>query len=124
MPATTELIYDGDCRFCTRCVRIIAAWDRAGAIRLVPFQAPGAMATHPDLTLEEAREAMQFYDARGKRWAGAEAFREAARLLPAGGPLAFVLGLPGIRQLAGAVYRLIARNRYRLGCDSQSCTRP
>ncbi|MBI3890945.1 MAG: DUF393 domain-containing protein [Candidatus Wallbacteria bacterium] len=121
MPAPNELLYDGDCGFCTRCVRVLAAWDRYGAIRMVPFQAPEGLSGHPDLAFEDVQKAMQFYDATGKRWAGSEAFREIARLMPLGAPVAFLLGLPIIRQLAALAYGWIARNRYRLGCNSSGC---
>src|SRR5664279_24784 len=36
------LVYDGDCRFCVRSAKLVASWDREGAVELVPHCArPG-----------------------------------------------------------------------------------
>lgn len=117
-----QLLYDGDCCFCARCVKLLAAWDRAGRVEKVPFQAAGVLEAHPDLTAAEAHGAIQFYDALGRRWSGADALREMARNLPLGAPVALALGLPGIRWIADRAYRCVARNRHRVGCKSSACS--
>jgi predicted DCC family thiol-disulfide oxidoreductase YuxK len=65
--------------------------------------------------------AMQFIDARGRAYAGAEAAVRAVALRRIG-RLAFLYYLPGLRQLLDWTYRLLARHRYRLmGCRDGTC---
>ncbi len=110
------LLYDGDCRFCARSADLIASWDRGGAVEVIPFQRSGVAERFPHIPPEAFREAMQLVGPGGKTWAGAAAVERLVRLLPGGRPLGCLFALPFARPLADFGYRLVARNRYRLGC--------
>jgi predicted DCC family thiol-disulfide oxidoreductase YuxK len=105
------LVYDGDCGFCRRSVRVL---ERIGPdAELVAYQS----ADLPALGLTEAlaAAAVQWVGSDGSVRAGHEAI--AGALLTAGRVWRIagrVMLLPGISWTAARVYRLIADNRSRL----------
>ena len=116
------LVFDGDCAFCARSVRFVEKRIRR----------------HPEirswqsldldtlgLTQAECEEAVQWVGADGQR---ASAHLAVARTLIHGGRGWAILGrvvlLPGIRSLAGVVYRWIARNRHRMPGGTAECNLP
>jgi predicted DCC family thiol-disulfide oxidoreductase YuxK len=103
-------IYDGDCGFCSRCVD----WaSRRSEVKFVPFQRTD-LATY-GVTEEAAAEAVHFVGDDGRVVRGAAAVAAVFSTCGGGWPLVGkAMRLPGIRGLAEIVYRLIARNRYRL----------
>ena len=116
-----KLVYDGDCDFCRRQVRLVERWDKGARIEAVPFQTADTQGL--GVSREAAEEAMHLVAPSGTVWRGAEAAREVLRLLPPVRPLAWLFGAPGAMFVAEAVYRWIARRRHRLGCDSEVCRR-
>lgn len=117
------LVYDGDCRICTRSVDLVSSWDRRGAVEIVPFQRGGVRERFPWIPEESFRQAMQLVGPENETWSGAAAAERLVRLLPGGRPLGCLFALPFARPLADRVYRFVARNRYRLGCGTH-CARP
>lgn len=120
-----HLIFDGDCGFCTTS----ATWF---AERLNHDETDPVVAAWQHLDLEAlgvegercAREVV-WVSADGTQAGGAQAF--ASWLRHRRGPrrmLGSVLTLPLVRQLAGIVYTLIARNRYRLPGGTPACALP
>lgn len=78
-----DLIFDGQCGFCTRSVQWLRRLDRHGRIRLHPLQDDAVLARF-ELTEEQARGAVWVIDAEGRRLQGAEAVAAAvdAALFP------------------------------------------
>jgi predicted DCC family thiol-disulfide oxidoreductase YuxK len=116
------LLYDGDCGICTRLAGFVVR-------RLRPRYAVSAYqdADLPTygLTAAQCDAALQFADAAGRAHAAQNAV---ARLLlaaaPGWRPLGALLLLPGVNQLAGLVYRWVARNRARLPGGTPACALP
>ncbi|MDX6285366.1 MAG: hypothetical protein QOG53_851 [Frankiales bacterium] len=112
------LVFDGDCSFCTSSARV--AGRIAPTARIVPWQEADLNALGIDQ--EAASAALQWVDSDGRVSAGADAV---ARMLRTGALLWRILGavmlLPGIRQLAGVGYRLVAKNRHRLPGGTPAC---
>lgn len=112
------LVFDGDCAFCTSCVR---ALERVGPrARIVAWQ----LADLPALGLseEQAAAAVQWVGEDGGVRSGHEAI--AAALASAGGiwrALGRLLAAPGISWIAAGVYRLVAANRQRLPGGTPAC---
>lgn len=105
------LLYDGDCRFCTSCARLLARIGPRATI--VPWQSLDLDGL--PITERQAGEAVQWVAADGEVRSGHEAI--AAALVTAGQPwraLGRVLVLPGISWLAARGYRLVAANRRHL----------
>lgn len=118
------LVYDGDCRVCSRIARGIRAWDRRHQIEVVPSQDDGVMERFPWIPAHAFREALQLVGPGGRTWQGAAATEQLVSVLPRGRWIAWVFHVPFVRALADRFYRWFARNRYHLGCAEHCQTRP
>jgi predicted DCC family thiol-disulfide oxidoreductase YuxK len=116
------VIFDGDCAICSTLAGVIERRLRPPAA-VAPWQRLDLAAY--GLTDLECIEALQYVDADGRVYAAELAV---ARLLRASRPWArpagFVIELPGIRSLAGVIYRWVARNRSRLPGGTPACAVP
>lgn len=123
------VVYDGACALCTSSAVGLGRRFGPDRVVLLDLQAPGAMASHPSLrgvTREAAMERMHVVLPGGRVVAGAEAVARIAAAARWVGWIAFAYYVPGVRQLAEALYRVVARNRYRLfgrtrRCDGGTC---
>jgi predicted DCC family thiol-disulfide oxidoreductase YuxK len=114
------LVFDGDCGFCTRSVRLLNALDRDRRVTAVPSQKSGVPAS-VGLTAEECEESAWAIAPDGGRYRGAEAVNAAVAVaLGSAGPL-LLYSLPGVRQLQDFVYHLAASNRGLLPGDRPYC---
>jgi predicted DCC family thiol-disulfide oxidoreductase YuxK len=116
------LVFDGDCALCTTLASFVQR--RMGPrYRIAPWQRLdlGSLG----LTAEECATALQYVDAEGQVFAAQDAV---ARLLLASAvwwrPLGAVLLVPGVRWVAGVVYRWVARNRSSLPGGTPACALP
>ena len=116
------LVYDGDCAFCLRCVALLAKWDTRSQLRFVAFQQPAELIDLPFIPRAALEQAMHLVTPDDAIYAGADAVPPMLRVLPGGRLVAWVFAIPGARWLARRVYRVVARNRHRLGCGSSTCT--
>lgn len=110
------LVYDGECRLCTRSADLVATWDRRGIVEIVPFQRGGVRRRFPWIAESAFHEAMQLVGPADETWSGAAAAEQLAKILPGGRPLGCLFALPFARPIADRVYRVVAKNRGRLGC--------
>lgn len=119
--ASPILVYDGDCGFCSACVRLIRRRIHPG-VRAVPWQRTDL--SQLGATRQQAERAVLWVSRDGSIHAGAMAI--AHLLLDAGAPWAQVgaaIRIPPIRWFAAGTYRLVARNRHRLPGGTPSCGR-
>jgi predicted DCC family thiol-disulfide oxidoreductase YuxK len=121
-----SLIFDGDCAFCTWSASWLAERlhrkDGLNA-QLVAWQFADLAAL--GISRQRAQQEALWIAADGTISGGAEAF--AAWLRFRGGAYGFAgsgMSLPGVRRLAAAVYRLIAKNRHRMPGGSPACALP
>ena len=113
-------MFDGDCGFCSSGARL--AQRIAPAVDVRPYQ-DSDLASF-GLTAQECDAALQWVGAGG---AAAGAMAVARLLVAAAGvwaPVGHLLLLPGIRSVAGWLYRLVAANRYRLPGGTPACRVP
>ena len=114
------LVFDGDCAFCSSSVRLLERWVGRRPV-IVAWQR--ADLNQLGLTPEQCSEALQWVGLHGQQRHGADAV--AATLRHAGKGwwvIGAVMSVPGIRQLAGVVYRWVARNRHRLPGGTPACS--
>ncbi|HVL89226.1 MAG TPA: DCC1-like thiol-disulfide oxidoreductase family protein [Actinomycetota bacterium] len=112
MSPDVALLYDDNCGFCRRAVRMVLAWDRHGRIRAVPLQAPEALELLPDMTEAQRMDSWHLV-VGGRVYSAGAATGPLMRLLPAGAPGAVIAEtFPRGTERA---YRWIAANRERLG---------
>jgi predicted DCC family thiol-disulfide oxidoreductase YuxK len=123
--ASLTVLFDGACPLCRASAERVRRSDSAGRIELVDLHDPAVAARFPDLNAAEAMRLMQAVDARGRIYSGVDAWARIGLRLPGWKWLAWLLLLPGIRQVAAAVYGWVARNRSRWNreaCADGSCT--
>lgn len=113
------VIFDGDCGICTRLAGLTRERLRPRAA-VEPWQQLNLEAY--GLDARTCDEALQYVDAQGRVY-GAE--RAVSRLLlisrPWARPIGLLIGMPGIRRMAGFVYRWVARHRHRLPGGTAAC---
>ena len=118
------VVFDGDCKVCTRLSRVLRQWDSGKELEVVSSQQPGVTARFPWIPMRAYADALQLVAANGTTWQGAAAIEQLLTVLPRGGWIAWVFKIPFIRPLADRFYRWFARNRYRLGCGAHCPSRP
>ncbi|WP_405471333.1 thiol-disulfide oxidoreductase DCC family protein [Streptomyces canus] len=117
------LAYDGDCGFCPAAVdRIRAA--AAPAMEAVPWQFLPEESTAPHVERLD-REVLLLRGSLAVA-GGAEALAGFVGSSPSRTyrTAAAVLGLPGVRTCARAVYRWVSRNRHRMPGSTTACAVP
>ncbi|MFE9425413.1 thiol-disulfide oxidoreductase DCC family protein [Kitasatospora sp. NPDC006697] len=116
------LVFDGDCAFCSSCVRAAERWLPGGwAARPWQFTELAELG----LTEERAQREVLWVTPAGEVYGGAQA--AAKLLLRAGGGWAYlggVLRLAPVRPVAGLVYRWVSRNRHRMPGGTAACALP
>jgi predicted DCC family thiol-disulfide oxidoreductase YuxK len=118
--ATPTFVYDGDCAFCSSCVKFAERRIPTSA-RLIPFQFADLEALA--LTVEQCEESV--------RWVGdstaagpdgiALLLRDAGRMWWVAGS---VLQWPPVRLLAWPVYRWVAKHRHQMPGGTAACSLP
>ncbi|MBA3848517.1 MAG: hypothetical protein C0502_00795 [Opitutus sp.] len=118
-PPQPVLLYDGECGLCHACVRLLLRADRAGVLRFAPLQSPPAQAFLRAQGLPAGKSDTLVFvpdwtrPAPGRHLVRTDAVLAACAV--AGGwvaPLAELRAVP--RAGRDAVYKLVARFRYRL----------
>ena len=114
------ILYDAHCRLCVGSRARLERWATADRLRFVPIQDPEAPALAPGRSEADLQGQMHVVE-DGRVYGGAEGWFRILRLAPL--ELAWLRAAP--RFLATAVYRLVARNRYRwfgrVECDDGTC---
>lgn len=112
-PERPTVVFDGSCGFCRDTVDLVARWDRARRLVLVPFQDADRVAAL-GLTQPDVAAALHLVLPDGRVFAGADAVAELLRLLPRLRWAAGVFRIPGVRPAARRVYAWVARRRHCL----------
>jgi len=105
------LLYDGECPMCVFQMKMLSWMDWFGALALLPLSDPHAQEIAPQLSREDLLEAIHCVTPQGRVYRGARAIRFVGVRLPLLVPLAIVLWIPGVIQIAEIVYQWISRNR-------------
>lgn len=115
-------VFDGDCAFCSSCVRFIEARIPTTAT-IVPWQFSDLDAL--GLTLDEVESAVQWIGPDGTRAAGPDAIalllRDAGRFWELPGR---ALQLRPVGLLAWPVYNWIAEHRHMMPGGTEACSLP
>ncbi len=120
VPAQDVVLFDGLCRICTQGAKSLRQWVTPDEVELVSFRDEGVLARFAVLTAERCEASMQLVRRDGRLFEGAEAIVQVLRhrLL---GKLTFAYYAPGVRQLADALYRFIARRRFKIAGRTGAC---
>jgi predicted DCC family thiol-disulfide oxidoreductase YuxK len=125
-PATGRyvVLYDGDCRFCTRWKERMEPRDRDGRIEWLSIHDPSVAGRFPGLDREDALRQMYVFAPDGAVHKGADGWMALFGVLRGLRFLPWLGGVPGARAVMRRVYRAIAERRYRLSCSGAACRRP
>jgi predicted DCC family thiol-disulfide oxidoreductase YuxK len=113
MSAALTLYYDGRCPFCATEMARLAHWDRASRLAFVDIARPGFDPSHLGATLQELNLEVFSQRADGAVLTGVGSLL-AAYTLVGKGWLVWPLRVPVLRAVLSWLYRLFARNRYRM----------
>jgi predicted DCC family thiol-disulfide oxidoreductase YuxK len=125
----TTAIYDGYCVLCKQSKRIVQALDWFKRVEFLDLHNWSEVERrYPNLDFETAMGQMHVVDKQGNLIGGFHGVRRLLRDLPLGWPIWAILHIPGVDWLGVQVYRLIARNRYRINkffgaavCENGAC---
>ena len=121
------VLYDGDCPFCQRSVRILQRFDWLKKLHCQDCRDTERLPkTDVPLDAERMLEEMHLVTPDRKRvYAGFSAFRWMAWRMPPTWLIAPFLYLPGVLWLGNRVYRWVAHHRYQIvPCKDGVCTLP
>ena len=112
--ARLVVLYDADCGFCSWCATALDRLDGRHRLRLLPLQ---RAATYLDDAPPQATLLDQIHvrDEAGRWHRGGTALLRVAGVVPILRPLAVAGRIPPVRWVFEAWYRVVARNRHRLG---------
>jgi predicted DCC family thiol-disulfide oxidoreductase YuxK len=116
------VFFDGVCVLCNGFVDRVLRADREGKLRFAPLQGETARALLPPLGDDPERWSVLYLDEEGLHERSDVSLRVWRRLGGAYRLLALLRFVP--RPLRDAVYRLIARNRYRWFGKREACRLP
>ena len=121
-----QVFFDGACPLCSREVGVYRKRDVEGRIEWVDIAGAGFEAGAYGVDGGRLNEEMHVRRGDGRVVTGVEGFREVWRGLPRRVFTGVVLGMlrvPGMMWVARVLYRVFARNRYRLTgrCVAEGC---
>ena len=120
-----HLIYDGQCGFCRRSLRLARRLDVRRRLRFHDATLRQAVLREfPELAGADFAEAMFAVDARRRVHRGFFAFRRLIWESPLMWPLIPLFYAPGASIAGPRLYSWVARNRHRFGCESDVCDLP
>jgi len=114
------IVFDGDCVFCSRSMRLVGRADRAGRFRMAPAQQPLGRALYRHIGLPTDRFDTYLVLIEGRLHQRTDALIAMAGLLPWPWRAAKLLRFVP-RRLRDAGYDLLARHRYRLFGREAAC---
>jgi len=125
---THLVLYDDECPLCTFQMKLLSWLDWQNRLALVPLSDDSAQQAAPTVTRDELRAAIHCVTAGGKILRGARCLRFAGMRLPLLLPVALILWIPGVIQIAEVVYKWVSQNRYVLsrlfGCKEACAIMP
>ncbi len=120
-----DVIYDGQCGFCVRSLKVCRALDVRGALRF--HDANARQKVHgmfPELANADFENAMFAVAPDRRVTRGFFAFRRILRESPLMWLLLPLFYFPGSGTIGPSVYAWVAKNRGKFGCESDVCELP
>ena len=120
-----HVIYDGQCGFCIRSLKVCRALDVRGALQFHDANMrKDIFAAFPELMQADFENAMFAVAPDRSVTRGFFAFRRILCESPLMWPLLPVFYFPGAKWIGPKVYAWVARNRGRMGCATDLCELP
>ena len=111
--ARSTLIYDGDCKFCIRCVEWLKKITK-GKVECLSFQS--SRERFPEILIGDCERSIHWIDLSGNVFEGAEAiFRTLACVSDKEWMLRIYKNVPGVALVSEFIYQVVSKNRKILG---------
>ena len=124
-PPSLDIIFDGQCAFCRRVLRMIARLDWRRQIRFYDGRDESCVARlFPMLRQSDLERAMYAVSEHGEVFRGFFAFRRLVWPVAALWPMLILFYLPGASFIGVRVYDWVSWHRHELGCGSKACELP
>jgi len=107
------LLYDDDCGFCRWSVDKVLRWDRGGRVRTAAIQGAEGGALLHELDVAARLASAHVVAPDGTVHSAGTLAEPLFRALPGGGPIAAIAHT--FPRTTDRLYRLVARNRFRIG---------
>ena len=121
---TLHIVYDGQCGFCMRSLKIVKALDLFGDLRFYDSHNPDTYRLFPQLRGANVDDAMYTIAESELPHEGFFAFRRLIWSSPLMWPLIPLFYFPGGSFLGSRIYAWVARNRSKFGCQTEVCDLP
>lgn len=127
------VVYDGECQLCLATVDKLRRMPIRATLTFVPLQRLISKETLPwpgidDVPPEALAAQLHVTDEQGRRYSGADGVLKLMSLAPGLVWLSRLGRLPGMYSIVRAIYRVVARHRYRLfgrtSCSDGVCSLP
>src|SRR3954468_8260410 len=122
------VLYDGECSLCTFQMKVLTWLDWFHTAELCPLSDARTEVLAPQISREQLLEAIHCISNKGEIYRGARAIRFVGMRMPLLVPLALILWVPGVIQVAEKIYGWVSRNRYLLsrlfGCKEACALLP
>jgi predicted DCC family thiol-disulfide oxidoreductase YuxK len=115
--ARPTVLYDGRCRVCATAESQLRDLDKEQVLDWLDLHDPAVRARFPKIDWLRAEEEVHLIHVDGRVRTGARAVRDIAQLIggEVGATAARAMDLPGVRDAADLIYRIVSENRHRLG---------
>ena len=126
-PNADVVIYDGNCGFCREGVERLDRMDRGNRLAFLSLHDPAAAELLPQTDHADLMKQMYVITKDGRKFGGADALKELSRKIPRLYWLAPLLHIPFSMPIWRWLYRIVARNRYRINkrvgraCETNAC---
>jgi len=122
------VLYDDECPLCTFQMRLLTWLDWWNALAIIPLSNARAHEVAASISREDLSAAIHCVTPEGRIYRGARCLRFVGMRLPLMMPLALLLWIPGVIQVAEIAYRWVSRNRLILsrmfGCKEACAVLP
>jgi predicted DCC family thiol-disulfide oxidoreductase YuxK len=118
------VVFDGQCKVCTRLSGLLRKWDRDNELEVIPFQNTSVLTRFPGSPARRTGRRCSWWGRGGRRGKGGGAIEQLLKILPLGGAIGWVFKIPYFGVGFERFYRWFAANRYRFGCGAHCQLRP
>ncbi len=114
--------YNAECLLCARMLLLLEQLDGKGAVQFRSVQAYASQSpVLQGISEQVLLNGVYSVDAAGQLYKELDTYIQVFQAITYLRPLSWLLRLPGIYQLGGATYQLIARNRTTERCTEENC---
>lgn len=120
------IIFDGECNFCIGQIQKIKSRSKSDQFDYLPRKADNLLNMFPELVPFEMQDGLRFLNYQKKVFVGPDAVYQIYKRISPFNFIAWVYRLPIFNWFCKLIYKIIAKNRYKLAgkCEKDICAVP